>query len=207
MVYKELWRWISSEILKEYWRKGGKRKVVNYGNVDFEPSFWPNEIWDWKDIKYNQKNLKTSDFPGPVNITELLMEVIRRKFDQLNINHTNFVDEKFTDKMRKDRQKRRGKAVPTVSQEEEPEADDSFQSPQSSLHDNSLPNLENLTADLDFTDETSSLNTGSPTVPVVQSSSQSTYTPRRKRPSELNNVVAVTSPAPEFVYRKRSAPS
>ena len=97
MVYKELWRWISSEILKEYWRKGGKRKVVNYGNVDFEPSFWPNEIWDWKDIKKNPKNLKTSDFPGPGNITEFLKEVIRRKFDQLNIDHTNFVDEKFTD--------------------------------------------------------------------------------------------------------------
>ena len=70
--------------------------------------------------------------------------------------------------MRKDRQKRRGKAVPIVSQEGEPEADDSFQSPQSSLHENSLPELENLSADLDFTDETSSLITGAPTAQVVQ---------------------------------------
>ena len=28
MVYRELWSWISAEILKDYWKSGGKKKEV-----------------------------------------------------------------------------------------------------------------------------------------------------------------------------------
>ena len=44
MKYDELWNWLSVEILKEHWRKGGKSKCVKYGNPDFEPSFWLGDV-------------------------------------------------------------------------------------------------------------------------------------------------------------------
>ena len=57
MNYTELWAWINEEILTEYWAKGGKLKCIKFGNCDFEPSFWLNEIWDWKDVKKHPKDL------------------------------------------------------------------------------------------------------------------------------------------------------
>ena len=111
MNYKELWKWISNEILKEYWGRGGEKRVINYGNPDFLPTFWPNDVWPWADIKNNPKNMKASDFPGTGNMTECLKDIARKRFDQLEINPADHVDKNFTEKKRKNRQKHHGKAV------------------------------------------------------------------------------------------------
>ena len=44
-VYKELWKWVSWEILKEYWKMGGLKLQVNFGKPEFLASFWPNDVW------------------------------------------------------------------------------------------------------------------------------------------------------------------
>ena len=57
MNYSELWAWITEEILKEHWKKGGKLKCVKFGNEDFEPSFWLGEVWCWENIKKHPRDL------------------------------------------------------------------------------------------------------------------------------------------------------
>ena len=117
MVYKELWRWISEEILKSHWKNGGEKMVVNYGNPEFLASFWPNEIWAWEDIKKNPKNMKSSDFPGEGNMTEFLKGVVRNCLEECNIDPSQYVTDDFSEKMKNDRQKKRGKTMPTVMEE------------------------------------------------------------------------------------------
>ena len=88
--------------------------VVNYGNPEFLASFWPNEIWAWEDIKNNPKNMKSSDFPGEGNMTEFLKGVVRSRLEECNIDPSDYVTDDFSEKMKNDRQKKRGKAVPIV---------------------------------------------------------------------------------------------
>lgn len=114
MVYKELWKWISEEVIKHHWRNGGEKMVVNYGNPEFLPSFWPNDVWAWEDIKKNPKNMKSSDFPGEGNMTEFLKGVVRNRLEELDIDPADYVTDDFSEKMKNDRQKKRGKALPTV---------------------------------------------------------------------------------------------
>ena len=114
MVYKELWKWISEEVIKHHWRNGGEKMVVNYGNPEFLASFWPNDIWAWEDIRKNPKNMKSSDFPGEGNMTEFLKGVVRNRLEELDIDPLDYVTDDFSEKMKNDRQKKRGKAMPTI---------------------------------------------------------------------------------------------
>ena len=86
---------------------------MRYRHEDFAPSFWPNDIWAWEEIHKNPKNLKASDFPGDGTITEFLKTVVKIRLEQLEIDSTEHVSNKFNDKTRKDRQKKRGKSFPS----------------------------------------------------------------------------------------------
>jgi hypothetical protein len=88
--------------------------VVNYGNPEFLASFWPNDIWAWEDIRKNPKNMKSSDFPGEGNMTEFLKGVVRNRLEELDIDPLDYVTDDFSEKMKNDRQKKRGKAMPTI---------------------------------------------------------------------------------------------
>ena len=102
MIYKELWKWISAEILKEHWKNGGKYKEVHYGQPEFLASFWPNEIWDWENIEKNPNNMKASDFPGTGNMTEFLKLVVRNRLEQLEIDPATYISKDFTEKKEKE---------------------------------------------------------------------------------------------------------
>ena len=58
--------------------------------------------------------MKASDFPGTGNMTEFLKQVVRNRLEQLDIDPTNYVAKDFTEKKRKNRQKKRGKSFPTT---------------------------------------------------------------------------------------------
>ena len=67
--YNEIWVWLSTEILKDAWRRGIKCKRVIYGKSQFEPSFWKTddeENCDWKHMNKNPKNFKKQNYPGPL---------------------------------------------------------------------------------------------------------------------------------------------
>ena len=48
MSYEELWKYVSQEVLKEHWKKGGKSKCVKFGHPEFSPSFWLEDVWAWE---------------------------------------------------------------------------------------------------------------------------------------------------------------
>ena len=112
MNYTELWGWLTEEILKEYWTKGGKLKCVKFGNQDFEPSFWLGEVWEWTDVKKHPKDLIKSDYKGPGNMTEYLKKVVINKLELLGINPTMWVKAQFGENERKRRERNRKKSTP-----------------------------------------------------------------------------------------------
>ena len=61
--------------------------------------------------------MAASGFPGPGNITQFLKGVTKRRLEELDIDPAMWVDKNFSDKTRKNRQRRRGKAL-------EPEVDE-----------------------------------------------------------------------------------
>ena len=61
--------------------------------------------------------MAASGFPGPGNITQFLKGVTKRRLEELDIDPAMWVDKNFSDKTRKNRQRRRGKAI-------EPEVDE-----------------------------------------------------------------------------------
>ena len=112
MNYSELWAWLTAEILKEHWKKGGKLKCVKFGNVDFEPSFWLGEVWGWHNVKKHPKDLTKADYGGPGNMTEYLKKVVINKLGMLGINHMEWVSKQFGEDDRKRRERNRKKSNP-----------------------------------------------------------------------------------------------
>lgn len=64
MIYEELWSFISTETIKEHWMTGGKYKCVKYGDPNFEPSFWLNDLWSWAEVTSHPNNLAKSAYTG-----------------------------------------------------------------------------------------------------------------------------------------------
>ena len=112
LKYSELWAWLTNEILKEYWSKGGKLRCVKFGHRDFEPSFWLGNIWPWSSVYKHPKDLRKEDYEGPGTLTEYLKDVVRNRLDMLGINPEMWVTEKFGEKERKKRERNRKKNEP-----------------------------------------------------------------------------------------------
>ena len=125
MVLKDLNKWLMPEILKDYWRRGGKRRQVVFGIDEFKPSFWPNSIYPWSEIKKSFTKMKKTDYNGPGNVTYLLKKAIDSCLSSVyNIDARDYVDPSFSDEVRKRRLKRRGVITvtncdPNNSREEE----------------------------------------------------------------------------------------
>ena len=111
MVYSELWSWISQEILKEHWLKGGKLKCVKWGNPTFKPSFWLNDVWPWHEVLRHYKDLPKSAYTGPGVMTDYLKKVIKIRLLMLGINHKQWISESFTSEQRTIRERHKKKAV------------------------------------------------------------------------------------------------
>ena len=58
MVLRELSPWLGKEILKDHWRRGGRRKQIVFGEASFKPSFWPDDIYSWNKIKKHFLKMK-----------------------------------------------------------------------------------------------------------------------------------------------------
>ena len=58
--------------------------------------------------------MKAADFPGTGNMTEFLKLVVRNRLEQLDIDPANYISKDFTEKKKKNRQKKRGKSFPTA---------------------------------------------------------------------------------------------
>ena len=107
MVLNELVPVVKKEILKWYWRQGGKWISVHYGHPAFKADFWP-EFWPWENVKKSFVNLSKEDYTGPGNLTECLKTALRNLFANLSIDPATWVSKNFTERQRKNRQRHRG---------------------------------------------------------------------------------------------------
>ena len=107
MVLNELGPIVTKEILKWYWKQGGKWKSIHFGHPDFKADFWP-DTWPWENVKKSFANLKKGDFTGPGNITEFLKTVLKNIFESYHIDPIDYVSNEFTDRRRKNRERHRG---------------------------------------------------------------------------------------------------
>ena len=110
MVYNEIHPIVSREILKWYWRQGGKYKTVHYGDPEFKADFWPDS-WQWESIRKNFGDIKKTDYEGPadMNMTEFFRMVLKEIFENYyEINPSNYVSKNFTEAKKKNRERYRG---------------------------------------------------------------------------------------------------
>ena len=129
MIYVELWTWISQEIMKEHWLKGGNLKCVKWGDSSFEPSFWLSELWPWHEVKKHYKELPKFSYTGPGIMTDFLKKVVKNRLDMLGINHENWVSSAFTGEQRNHRERHKKKAVPSAIEREEGETSNNIVTP------------------------------------------------------------------------------
>ena len=113
MIYSELWTWLTEEILKQYWFKGGELKCVKWGDPNFEPSFWLGEMWAWQEVTKHSNNMLRTDYTGPGNITEFTKKVVKNRLEMLGLNHENWVMESFTEEDRQKRERTKKKSKPS----------------------------------------------------------------------------------------------
>jgi len=64
MTFPETIRTLRNNIVHDKVSRSGVAGEVKYGSPDWEPSFWPNHLWKWTELKRNLKNLTLRDFPG-----------------------------------------------------------------------------------------------------------------------------------------------
>ena len=79
MVLTEVSPIVVKEILKSYWRRGGKCKQVEYGHPEFESEFWINS-WPWNTVKQCFTSMPRTEYSGPenLNLTEFLKAVLKK---------------------------------------------------------------------------------------------------------------------------------
>ena len=71
MTFQETIRTLRNNIVHDKVSRSGVGGEVKYGHPDWEPSFWPNHLWKWTDLKRNLKNLTQRDFPGSTEMSLL----------------------------------------------------------------------------------------------------------------------------------------
>merc|ERR1711942_631491 len=71
MTFQETVRTLRKNIVHDKVSRSGVGGEVKYGHPDWEPSFWPNHLWKWTDLRRNLKNLTHRDFPGSTEMSLL----------------------------------------------------------------------------------------------------------------------------------------
>ena len=88
------------------------------GEPTWEPTFWPNEIVKWSDLKVNLALIKSEHLNGE-SPTVFMAKVLSAAFQMLNLDPEKYVDEKATNEMLKKRKRLMGQhELPAVHQAE-----------------------------------------------------------------------------------------
>eukprot|EP00092_Neocalanus_flemingeri_P041345 GFUD01045019.1.p1 GENE.GFUD01045019.1~~GFUD01045019.1.p1 ORF type:complete len:372 (-),score=104.92 GFUD01045019.1:10-1125(-) len=62
--FKETIHTLREYIVHDKVERTGMGGGIKFGDPDWEPSFWPNHLWKWTDVKFNFKNLAAHHFPS-----------------------------------------------------------------------------------------------------------------------------------------------
>ena len=50
MVYNDLSKWIRKQILKDRHERGYSGRKIVYKDMTWKPSFWPEDLCDWREV-------------------------------------------------------------------------------------------------------------------------------------------------------------
>ena len=135
-------------ILKDHMQRfpTSLERNIKYGHAEWEASFWPNDMLNWRDITKNFSNIRINDFPGKTSILDVLREAIKRGLTSKGINPENHYDPSLFGKDEENKRKRnRGIHVPQERvQERLVDYDDSAEQSDSSNSSTFQPRRPNL---------------------------------------------------------------
>jgi len=98
MTFPETIRTLRQSIVHDKVSRTGAGGEVRYGNPAWEPSFWPNHLWEWTDLKQNFKNLTLRDFPcsSQMSMLEFYKLCIKRCLEAQSLDPEAFFSSERT---------------------------------------------------------------------------------------------------------------
>lgn len=109
MVYNDLSKWIRKQILKDRHERGYSGRKIVYKDMTWKPSFWPEDLCDWK----------KEDVTSGTDLTTILKRAVELRLRSKGIDTTDHVAGNVDARKQKRKQKWRGiHSNPTVISQE-----------------------------------------------------------------------------------------
>ena len=65
MNYQQCSEWLRNQIILNHTERGHLCAQIDYGNQEWHPDFWMDEIFPWSSMRVNFNNMKASQYTGP----------------------------------------------------------------------------------------------------------------------------------------------
>ena len=112
MTSAQLCEWLVPEIRRDFIEQGLAPKAkVPWGDPDFHPKCWPDELWPWhlvSNLRVTQKHNK----PYNVSIWDTLRTAVSNRLRDLNFDPETYISEDYTEEL--DLSKRRARGLKVV---------------------------------------------------------------------------------------------
>ena len=118
MVYNDLSKWIRKQILKDRHERGYSGRKIVYKDMTWKPSFWPEDLCDWREV-CNFAHWKKEDVTCGTDLTTILKRAVELRLRSKGIDPADHVAGNVDARKQKRKQKWRGiHSNPTVISQE-----------------------------------------------------------------------------------------
>ena len=85
MSYKQCSEWIRNQIVLNHKEQGKTGNRIGYGEDDWHPDFWLDDVFPWSSMRCNFNNLRARDYNGERNMVWFMKRVISERLTQKGI--------------------------------------------------------------------------------------------------------------------------
>ena len=109
MTFPETIRTLREHIVLDQVERTGLGGKIKFGSPDWEPTFWPNDLWKWTDLKCNLKNLTNHHFSSSskMGLLEFYKLCLKQSLEFRGLDPETFYSSQRTKEELKYRQKSR----------------------------------------------------------------------------------------------------
>ena len=107
MVYNDLSKWVRKQILKDRHERGYSGKKIVYKDMTWKPSFWPDDLCDWREVS-NFAHWKKEDVTTGTDLTTILKRAVELRLRSKGIEPADHVASNVDVRKQKRKQKWRG---------------------------------------------------------------------------------------------------
>ena len=109
MNYRQLSEWIRNQIILNHTERGQIGTKIAYGDQEWHPDFWMDEIYPWSSMSVNFNNMKASQYSGPNTFVWFMKETIRNRLSMKGIvDPDTHVSMEFSEEEVARKERRRG---------------------------------------------------------------------------------------------------